>query len=156
MVSFLCHAGHLSSRGRAARSGAEASHREAARERYESKEADAFESDSSEVFSRRAQCPGRNAEMFMTRLQRAAVLLSVALLCAPIYNVRAQDWVLVWSDEFDGDSLDMSKWSYQYGTGTSEGLVSWGNNELQYYTDRPENIYVATESSTSSHGRSRI
>jgi beta-glucanase (GH16 family) len=57
-------------------------------------------------------------------------------------DLHAQDWELVWSDDFEGDSLDMSKWSYQYGTGTSEGLVGWGNNELQYYTDRPENIFV--------------
>ncbi len=52
------------------------------------------------------------------------------------------EWELVWSDEFDGNELDLSKWSYQYGTGASEGLSGWGNNEKQYYTDRPENIFV--------------
>ena len=53
-----------------------------------------------------------------------------------------KEWQLVWSDEFDTDELDESKWSYQYGTGQSEGLQGWGNNELQYYTDREENIYI--------------
>ena len=57
-------------------------------------------------------------------------------------NLHAQNWELVWSDEFDGEELDESKWSYQYGTGASEGLTGWGNNESQYYTDREENIFV--------------
>lgn len=52
------------------------------------------------------------------------------------------DWELVWSDEFEGSELDLSKWSYQYGTGASDGLSGWGNAELQYYTDRPDNIFV--------------
>lgn len=49
---------------------------------------------------------------------------------------------LIWNDEFDGDSLDMTKWDYQYGTGTDYGLDGWGNSELEYYTDRPENVRV--------------
>lgn len=50
--------------------------------------------------------------------------------------------VLVWNDEFDGDSLDTTKWDYQYGTGSEYGLDGWGNSELEYYTDRPENVRV--------------
>ncbi|MFO8028764.1 MAG: glycoside hydrolase family 16 protein, partial [Cyclonatronaceae bacterium] len=53
-----------------------------------------------------------------------------------------KEWQLVWSDEFETDELDESKWSYQYGTGQDEGLHGWGNNELQYYTDREDNIYI--------------
>ena len=46
---------------------------------------------------------------------------------------------LVMSDEFDSDGvIDNSIWSYDIGTGEN----GWGNNELQYYTDRPENISV--------------
>jgi beta-glucanase (GH16 family) len=48
--------------------------------------------------------------------------------------------VLVWSDEFDGNELDESKWEVQLGTGISEGLQFWGNNEAQFY--RRENISV--------------
>jgi beta-glucanase (GH16 family) len=44
---------------------------------------------------------------------------------------------LVWSDEFDGSQLDSSDWSFEIGTGFEGG---WGNNELQYYTDR--NLYL--------------
>ncbi len=54
----------------------------------------------------------------------------------------AQDWQLVWSDEFDADSLDQSNWEYMYGTGSQYGIPGWGNSELQYYTDRKENIYI--------------
>lgn len=51
---------------------------------------------------------------------------------------------LVWQDEFDGNSLDMTKWSFQTGTrdyyGESVGANYWGNEELQYYTE--ENLTV--------------
>lgn len=46
------------------------------------------------------------------------------------------EYRLVWSDEFNGDQLDESVWSY------NTGGNGWGNNEKQYYTDRPENIRV--------------
>lgn len=53
---------------------------------------------------------------------------------------------LVWEDNFDRssatDSLpDATKWGYNIGTGAN----GWGNNELQYYTSRPENVVLNTE-----------
>jgi len=45
-------------------------------------------------------------------------------------------WTLAWSDEFDGAALDRSKWLPE------TGGHGWGNNEMQYYTDRPENVRV--------------
>jgi len=42
---------------------------------------------------------------------------------------KEASWKLVWSDEFNGDKLDMSKWTFDVG---GDG---WGNKELQYYTD---------------------
>jgi len=42
-------------------------------------------------------------------------------------------------DEFDTDDfIDSSIWGFNIGTGTN----GWGNNELQYYTDRTENVSV--------------
>ena len=61
---------------------------------------------------------------------RKSVLLMVCLGFVTML-MWGQNWELVWSDEFDGESLDASKWSYQTGTGSSEGLSDWGNNELQ-------------------------
>ena len=44
---------------------------------------------------------------------------------------------LVWSDEFDTPGAPNSnKWGYDL------GASGWGNNELQYYTDRRDNSYV--------------
>jgi len=55
-----------------------------------------------------------------------------------------QAWVPVWADEFNGTALDLANWQYQVGTGTQYGLpAGWGNNELQFYTNRPQNIGVA-------------
>ncbi|MCR5737378.1 MAG: glycoside hydrolase family 16 protein [Eubacterium sp.] len=46
------------------------------------------------------------------------------------------EWELVWSDEFDGNSLKTENWNIEVnGNGG-------GNNELQYYTNRKENIEV--------------
>jgi beta-glucanase (GH16 family) len=52
------------------------------------------------------------------------------------------DWVIVWSDEFNGTSVDSTKWTYDIGNGCP-GLCGWGNNELEYYTSRTNNAYVA-------------
>lgn len=41
---------------------------------------------------------------------------------------------LDWYDEFNGETLNPAKWDYQLGTGSTEGLQYWGNNEKQYYT----------------------
>jgi beta-glucanase (GH16 family) len=46
---------------------------------------------------------------------------------------------LVMSDEFNVNGApNPNLWSYNIGTGNN----GWGNNELQYYTNRPENIKV--------------
>ncbi|MGV3658325.1 MAG: family 16 glycosylhydrolase [Chitinophagaceae bacterium] len=47
---------------------------------------------------------------------------------------------LVWSDEFDGPSLNLSNWTFELGDGCDKNLCGWGNNELQTYTNRSENI----------------
>ena len=53
-------------------------------------------------------------------------------------TVKAADnYELVWSDEFNGNYLDTNTWNYEIGTGS----WGWGNNEQQYYTDR--NIKVS-------------
>ena len=47
-----------------------------------------------------------------------------------------QEIVLIWADEFEGpagQSPDPAKWRFDIGT-------DWGNDQLEYDTDRPENV----------------
>lgn len=69
---------------------------------------------------------------------RRFILFSLILLLKN--PISSQCWVQVFADEFSGTSLDLSKWEPQIGGG------GWGNNELQYYTARPENIQVGSGS----------
>lgn len=47
------------------------------------------------------------------------------------------DWQLVWSDEFDGSSIDTTKWSYEV------NCTGGGNSEKQCYTDSSDNSFIA-------------
>ena len=57
----------------------------------------------------------------------------------PVGNGEARDYAaytkVVWADEFDGNSLDPTKWEY-------EVKDTWYNNELEATTNRPENLVV--------------
>lgn len=50
-------------------------------------------------------------------------------------NIEGYD--LLWNDEFDGSTIDPNKWRHEV---NADG---GGNNELQYYTARPENSNVS-------------
>jgi beta-glucanase (GH16 family) len=54
----------------------------------------------------------------------------------PLPIETPEGWELVWHDEFDGDHIDTTSWTYDIGG------WGWGNGEAQYYTDRPENARV--------------
>ncbi|HSR87804.1 MAG TPA: glycoside hydrolase family 16 protein, partial [Pontiella sp.] len=60
----------------------------------------------------------------------------IALFTTTCMVTTAQNWDLVWSDEFDGPDIDTSKWSHE--------VNGWGggNNELQYYTARTNNSFI--------------
>lgn len=65
----------------------------------------------------------------------------------PVYQTvyaadTTDEWNLVWNDEFEGTSLDMTKWDYQTGNGSAYGIAGWGNQEEEYYTDSAENSSV--------------
>lgn len=52
------------------------------------------------------------------------------------------DRKLVWSDEFNVDGRpDSGRWDYDIGDGCPDNC-GWGNNELQYYTDKVTNARV--------------
>lgn len=54
----------------------------------------------------------------------------------PVPVTVEDGWELVWSDEFDGETIDPTNWTYDIGG------WGWGNGEAQFYTDRPENARV--------------
>lgn len=62
------------------------------------------------------------------------------LMLLSSFSSLAQCPTLIWADEFNGTSLDQTKWSYQIGDGCQEGICGWGNSELQYY--KQENVTV--------------
>ena len=68
-----------------------------------------------------------------------AALASACALGQANYSQAADSkWTLTWSDEFNGpngSAVDSSKWVFDTG---GDG---WGNNELEYYTDRAKNSY---------------
>ena len=74
---------------------------------------------------------------FTTSLALIVVCSCTTTVSAQTATVEASSKLkLVWSDEFDGDSLDYSKW------GVEQNAFGGGNNELQIFTDRPENVRV--------------
>lgn len=66
-------------------------------------------------------------------------LVITSLTFTPSKKVEAAGWSLVWSDEFNENALDTGVWNYDIGGSDGGG---WGNNELQYYTNRSDNVYV--------------
>lgn len=48
-------------------------------------------------------------------------------------------YTLIWQDEFEGVALNSEDWNYEIGNGAS----GWGNNELEYYTDSPKNVFLS-------------
>lgn len=62
------------------------------------------------------------------------VLFTSLLLVSILQPSVAQQYELVWSDEFNGDSIDTDTWVFWEGPAYNE--------ELQFYTARPENAFI--------------
>jgi len=81
------------------------------------------------------------------RIPSAAAIVALAactLLSACGDDQEDREYVLVWADEFDGPvdtPIDPEKWVHDVGGG------GWGNNQLEYDTDRPENASLDGEGS---------
>lgn len=69
-------------------------------------------------------------------MRRFLGLCLIVLGTANVAFAQKPDWKLVWEDNFDGSSLDYSKWECEV------NAFGGGNNELQLYTDRKENVRV--------------
>jgi beta-glucanase (GH16 family) len=67
------------------------------------------------------------------------ITLLIACNKQDFQELEPREWKLVWSDEFAADSLvspDSEKWTFDIGN----GIDGWGNQELQSYTDSPDNV----------------
>ncbi len=67
------------------------------------------------------------------------IILSIIFLVSYTASF-SQNWQLIWEDDFNGNSLDQSKWVHDIGTGSQYGMWGWGNGELQYY--QPQNTIL--------------
>ena len=75
--------------------------------------------------------------------QGAALLAAALLACGSAVSQTGQapvraGWTLTWSDEFNGQNgsaVDLAKWVQETGGN------GWGNDELEYYTNRLENAH---------------
>ena len=67
-----------------------------------------------------------------------AIVLGISAAAAQTATSARPGWNLTWSDEFnapDDSPIDSSKWVVE------SGGNGWGNQELEYYTARPENAF---------------
>ena len=66
----------------------------------------------------------------------AAVLGIFAAGGISVAAAGSTNYKLIWSDEFNGTSLDTTIWNYDIGNS------GWGNNEWENYTDSEDNVKV--------------
>lgn len=59
-------------------------------------------------------------------------------------NPKIEGYNLIWHDEFNAGTLDMSLWNYDTGYYLNDdpGTWGWGNNELQWYSDSEKNVFL--------------
>jgi beta-glucanase (GH16 family) len=69
------------------------------------------------------------------------ILTYVFFLLIGGIRLMAQCPNIIWEDNFDGTTLDETKWNIQLGDGCAIGNCGWGNNELQYY--QAENVEIS-------------
>jgi beta-glucanase (GH16 family) len=75
---------------------------------------------------------------FGTFAMLVLVMMTLKLQADPAETLPGS-WQLTWSDEFkqpDGSKPDPAKWGYDIGGG------GYGNNEMEFYTDRTNNVRV--------------
>lgn len=73
------------------------------------------------------------------------LFLTIGLLPAGETHDPGPGWQLVWSDDFNGSSLNTNNWNIDMGYGDipEKNMWGWGVGGLQDYTDSPENVFVS-------------
>jgi beta-glucanase (GH16 family) len=92
----------------------------------------------------------RNADDPAAPIREVIAVIAFAAVAFALFSTRVQaqeattqlknaKWKLTWSDEFngpDGFGIDSSKWVFDLGGS------GWGNQELESYTNRPQNAHI--------------
>ena len=86
----------------------------------------------------------------MKRLFLLAAGLSASLAA---HSQTSPTWTQVWSDEFNGPTLDLTKWSYETGTGVNG---DFGTGQIDRATDRPVNVAIEQGIAGANGGALRI
>lgn len=71
------------------------------------------------------------------------IQFSILAVCVALSACAKPEWQLVWSDEFEADTLNTAYWN------TEDNARGGGNAELQYYT--PKNITMENHPVTGEH-----
>ncbi len=82
-----------------------------------------------------------NIKQIFTRFVQLVLISILFMYCDDSTGPEEREWKLVWQDEFTGGAgqlPDSTKWDFDIGTG-------WGNAQLEYDTDRPENVSMDGE-----------
>ena len=69
-------------------------------------------------------------------LAMAVAMIILSVSCAKTKTPQLDGYKLLWSDEFDGKTMDQKKWNYE------PHEPGWTNNELQEYTTSTDNVFV--------------
>lgn len=69
-------------------------------------------------------------------LAMAVAMIIPSVSCAKTKTPQLDGYKLLWSDEFDGKTMDQKKWNYE------PHEPGWTNNELQEYTTSTDNVFV--------------
>ena len=78
-------------------------------------------------------------------------------------NTSYYGYELVWQDEFEGTGLNLDDYNFDLENGCPD-ICGWGNNELEWYTDEPKNVFLddgklvikATQEGATSYHSGRI
>lgn len=102
--------------------------------------------------------PGTDKEMKVTRSRLKKKGFSVLLICMNIFMLSCRDkeddpkpgpgpdplpsypgYTLLWSEEFNGTSVDTTRWNIETGTGING---DFGTGQIDRATARPENVHI--------------
>jgi beta-glucanase (GH16 family) len=102
----------------------------------------------SRSFSQGQDWSGHDGVSFWFYGQNSGATINYQLhdnMAATTAEVDPADWVLVWSDEFNGSAgapPNRNVWKHELGDGALNEIVGWGNSEFQFYTSSGENSFM--------------